>query len=138
MGTGASVLGRAYAGPAESVDRGRHESYAAAVLGDRQAARQLERPLACFAAVYLLWPMVNQLFRDPELQLDLLRLLHGEQEFEFSRPVEFGELLQPSARISRFDERRGSTFVELSCTARDQGGQAVVASRSLFVIRGGP
>lgn len=128
-------LGHRYTAPAQTVDRARHEAYRAAVQsGDWQPSR----PLACFAAVYLLWPIVPQLFSDPEVGLELPRLLHGEQEFWFDRPVSFEESLLPEGVITRAEERRGMVFLELTCHGRDARGAEVAHSRSLFLVRGEP
>jgi hypothetical protein len=126
--------GKTYAGPAERVDRARHHAYAAAV--GVHAPEELDHPLACYASVYLLWPLVPQLFADPELNLDLTRLLHGEQEFWFQRPVEFEEVLRPEGVIERFEQRRGMLFLEFHCRGLGVGTETVAQSRSLFVIPG--
>ncbi len=115
------------------MDRQAHAAYARAV--GVAEPDLLQRPLACFAAVYLLWPVVPQLFGDPELNLDLPHLLHGEQEFTFARPVEFGEQITPRGEVERLERRRGMTFISLATTGTDAGGKAVVQGRSLFVIR---
>lgn len=132
----AGLLGRRYAAPAETLDRDRHRAYAAAVTGGRGS--QSRRPLACFASVYLLGPVVAQLFAEPELQASLRNLLHGEQEFWFDRPLEFGEVLTPQGTVTRAEERRGMAFLELTCHGRDQAGGNPARSRSLFVIRTQP
>lgn len=128
-------MGRRYTAPAQTVDRARHDAYRAAVLGGEWAP---SRPLAGFAAVYLLWPIVPQLFSDPDVGLDLPRLLHGEQEFWFDRPVRFGEVLVPEGVITRAEERRGMVFLELTCHGRDAADAEVAHSRSLFLVRGEP
>ena len=128
-------LGRSYSAPPEILDRERHLAYAAAVTG-QDPPPELVRPLACFAAVYLLWPIVPQLFSDQQVGLDLPRLLHGEQEFWFERPLQFGEELTPEGSVTRADERRGMVFLELLCHGRDGRGEAVAHSRSLFLVRG--
>ncbi|MGH7609887.1 MAG: FAS1-like dehydratase domain-containing protein [Candidatus Dormibacteria bacterium] len=122
-----------YVAPAQLVDRDRHAAYARAVgIGDPAG---LDHPLACFAAVYLLWPLVALLFSDPRLDLDLARLLHAEQEFWFERAIQFGESIQPRGRVERLETRRGMTFIGFACSGRDAGGQLVAHSRSLFLIR---
>ncbi|MHB1525477.1 MAG: FAS1-like dehydratase domain-containing protein [Candidatus Dormibacteria bacterium] len=128
-------LGRSYSAPPEVLDRERHRAYAAAVTGS-DPPPATARPLACFAAVYLLWPIVPQLFSDELVGLDLPRLLHGEQEFWFERPLEFGETLTPEGSVTRAEERRGMVFLELVCHGRDSRGDAVAHSRSLFLVRG--
>ncbi|MHB8313913.1 MAG: FAS1-like dehydratase domain-containing protein [Candidatus Dormibacteria bacterium] len=128
-------LGRSYSAPPEILDRERHLAYAAAVTG-QDPPPEVVRPLACFAAVYLLWPIVPQLFADQLVGLDLPPLLPVDQEFCFERPMHYGEELTPEGSVTRADERRGMVFLELLCHGRDGRGEAVAHSRSLFLVRG--
>ena len=129
-----NCLGRRYQAGPQIVDRERHRAYLEAVHGGE--AWEPSRPLATFAAVYLLWPIVPLLFSDPEVGLDLPRLLHGEQDFWFDRPVRFDEQLTPTGEVTRAEERRGMVFLELTCRGQDPGGRDVAHSRSLFLVRG--
>jgi hypothetical protein len=128
-----TCLGRTYTAPEQLLDEQRHLAYAAAVTGSELATPL--HPLACFAAVYLLGPIVPQLFSDQEVGLDLAHLLHGEQEFWFERPLGFGEAVTPLGVITRAEERRGMVFLELRCDGRDRAGSEVAHSRSLFLVR---
>ncbi len=130
------LVGRRYEAPEEVVDRPRHQLYAAAVGADPGPPGTLrERPLACFAAVYLLRPLVELLFGDRELGLDLAHLLHGEQEFCFRRALAFGDRLRPEGEIAAAERRRGLLFLDFRCRGRERGGEAAVEARSLFVVR---
>lgn len=135
MGFNPACLGKTYQADWQTVDRQRHHAYLAAVTGRGEAPDPIH-PLACFASVYLLWPIVPLLFSDPEVGLDLPRLLHGEQEFWFVRPIAFEERLLPSGRITRAEERRGMVFLELRCAGQAVDGSEVAHSRSLFLVRG--
>jgi hypothetical protein len=130
-----SCEGRSYSAAAEVLDRQRHAHYALAVGAAKALGDHFARPLACFAAVYLLWPLVPQLFSDPEVELDVEHLLHGEQEFLFERPVAFEESITPDGVISRAEQRRGMVFLEFRCSGRDAQGEVAARSRSLFVVR---
>ena len=128
-------MGKSYRGAPAVLDRGRHLVYAEAVGASPASDEGFARPLACFAAVYLLWPVVPQLFEDPEVGLDVEHLLHGEQEFSFERPLLFDETITPGGEISQVDRRRGMVFLEFCCEGADRTNQVVARSRSLFVIR---
>lgn len=130
-----SCLGKTYQADWQDLDRVRHRAYMATVV---EAVGGLDppHPLACFAAVYLLWPIVPLLFSDPDVGLDLPRLLHGEQEFWFERPMEFGERIRPVGRVTRAEERRGMVFLELTCDGLDGNQSPAAHSRSLFLVRG--
>lgn len=128
-------VGRVYTAVPEHLDRKRHDAYARAVGAESGSRGEFARPLACFAAVYLLWPLVPQLFADSEVGLDLLRLLHGEQEFSFERPLAFEEEITPRGVIDHAHRRRGMVFLEFNCEGRDGAGEVAAHSRSLFVVR---
>ncbi|MGH7642386.1 MAG: FAS1-like dehydratase domain-containing protein [Candidatus Dormibacteria bacterium] len=130
--------GRSYRAAPEVLDRPRHDAYADAVGASRAEGRNFDRPLACFAAVYLLGPIVPQLFQDPKVGLDLEHLLHGEQEFSFTRKLSFDESINPTGVIAQVDRRRGMVFLDFRCTAKDQAGEVVTNSRSLFVVKENP
>ncbi|MGA2872309.1 MAG: MaoC family dehydratase N-terminal domain-containing protein [Candidatus Dormibacteria bacterium] len=128
-------VGRAYRAVPEVLDRERHGRYAVAVGAAADPSQEFGHPLACFAGVYLLSPLVTQLFADPEVGLDVEHLLHAEQEFAFGRPLEFEETVAPDGLISSAERRRGMIFLEFRCDGRDRDGSVVVRSRSLFVVR---
>jgi hypothetical protein len=128
-------MGKSYRGEPEVLDRGRHLAYAEAVGAKPESDDGFTRPLSCFAAVYLLWPVVPQLFQDPEVGLDVEHLLHGEQEFSFERPLLFDETINPGGVIEKVDRRRGMVFLDLRCEGVDQTNRVVARSRSLFVVR---
>ncbi len=129
-------LGRSYGAGPQIVDRERHRAYLRAVWGGSDW--EPSGPLATFASVYLLWPIVPLLFSDPDVGLDLPRLLHGEQDFWFDRPIRFSERLTPRGEITRAEERRGMVFLELTCTGRGEDGHDAAHSRSLFLVRSAP
>ncbi|MGB9482694.1 MAG: MaoC family dehydratase N-terminal domain-containing protein [Candidatus Dormiibacterota bacterium] len=127
--------GKRYRGQPEILDRARHQAYAEAVGAPPASEDGFTRPLACFAAVYLLWPVVPQLFQDPEVGLDVEHLLHGEQEFTFERPLLFDETITPVGVIEKVDRRRGMVFLDFRCEGVDRVNQVAARSRSLFVVR---
>lgn len=75
-----------------------------------------------------------------QLGLNFMTLVHGEQEFEYRRPVRVGETLALTARISNFYEKQSSSggvldFVELETEARDDQGDVVFFSRNVLISR---
>lgn len=78
------------------------------------------------------------------LPLDELRgpgrlILHGEQEFEFSRPVRVGDRLTGTTRVSDVHEKEtGSAVLEFYVTDtdwRDESGNPVCTSRFTMIVR---
>jgi len=76
-----------------------------------------------------------------ELGLDFMTLVHGEQEFEYVRPIRAGETLTLTGRIADIYEKEGASgvldFVVLETEARDAGGEPVFFSRNVLISRRG-
>ena len=74
-----------------------------------------------------------------ELGLNFMTLVHGEQEFEYARPIRAGETLTLTGRIADVYEKTGSSgtldFVVLETEARDAGGGLVFFSRNTLISR---
>lgn len=88
-----------------------------------------------FAAVYSLGLTAPQLFGDDEAAVDLGRLLHAEQEFEWQRHPRVGETVISRGRVASDLSRRGIRFVTYETDTSDAAGAPVCRSRALFVIR---
>lgn len=88
-----------------------------------------------FAAVYSLGATASQLFEDPQAEIDFARLLHAEQEFEWTRHPQPGETVISQGRIASDMSRRGMRFVSFETETKGAGGDEVCKSRALFVIR---
>jgi acyl dehydratase len=75
-----------------------------------------------------------------ELGLDFMTLVHGEQEFEYRRPIRVGETLELTGRIADVYEKRSSgggvlDFVVLETEAKDHAGDVVFVSRNVLISR---
>jgi acyl dehydratase len=74
-----------------------------------------------------------------ELGLNFMTLVHGEQEFEYQRPVAAGEELTLTARIADVSERQARSgtldILVLETEATDAAGKPVFASRQTLVSR---
>ncbi len=74
-----------------------------------------------------------------ELGLDFMTLVHGEQEFEYVRPIRAGETLTLTGRIADVYEKAGSSgtldFVVLETEACDRAGEPVFYSRNVLISR---
>jgi hypothetical protein len=89
-----------------------------------------------YAAVYALENTIPQLFLDEEARIDYARLVHGEQQFTWTRHPEVGETLVAQGRVVEDNERRNLRFVTFETVCRDPGGNEVCRSRMLSIIRG--
>jgi acyl dehydratase len=87
-----------------------------------------------FAATFAIEPFAAAV-SDPALGLDLVRLLHGEQELEWLEPVRPGDRLETIGEITRLDERGNMDVVEVTTTTTNQHGRIVVRGVWTAVIR---
>jgi acyl dehydratase len=72
---------------------------------------------------------------DLGLGLDFSRVLHGEQEYDWARPLEIGEALTAEATIQEIRSRGGLEFLTLRTELRDDTGRVVVVGRSRLIVR---
>ena len=86
--------------------------------------------------------MTQAFWDDPsnrvDLGLDMRRVLHGEQEFEYLKPVYAGDMLTGQGRISAVEKRPGKrggemTMVTMETEYKNQRGEVCLYSRSTII-----
>ena len=75
-----------------------------------------------------------------ELGLNFMTLVHGEQEFEYVRPVRIGETLTLTGRIADIYEKTSGSggvldFVVLETEGADAAGRPVFYSRNVLISK---
>lgn len=75
---------------------------------------------------------------DPALGIDLLRLVHGEQEFEFLEDTRAGDAISTTGEITRILSKGGKDFLTVVTESANQHGKLVVRGTWTAVIRHGP
>lgn len=76
------------------------------------------------------------LFTDPALDLQLQRIVHGEQKFTWQRPVRVGDELIGAVTIDRVVERGGTEMIYATVTLTTADGESVgTASANLIHTR---
>ena len=96
-----------------------------------------------FPFVITMRAMATAMF-DPELQMDYARVVHGEQAFEYHRPLYAGDLVVVDAAIEAIDSTGRHEFLTLRAEVRGapeetsggDTGELIVVSRSTIVSRG--
>lgn len=75
----------------------------------------------------------------PGASLDLSRVLHGEQEYRYERPIRAGDRVVCKTRVVDVYEREGRlgkmTFLITEMEGRDEAGRLVFTGRSTLIIR---
>jgi N-terminal half of MaoC dehydratase len=123
----AAVAGKTYPDAPFEVDPGRVGAFRA-VFDEPSGVP----PTFVTAAEFTVIPVVAA---DPELGLDLSRVLHADQEYEFRRPLEEGETLLIRSRIESIRERAGNGFLVLVTELVEVGGDVVCIARSTLIER---
>jgi acyl dehydratase len=77
----------------------------------------------------------------PAVHFDLGRVLHGEQEFEFFKPIHVGDVLTGVTRVADVYDKTGGrggtmTFTVLETTYTNNKGEQVAVARSVIVETG--
>ncbi|HSD48397.1 MAG TPA: MaoC family dehydratase N-terminal domain-containing protein [Actinomycetota bacterium] len=80
---------------------------------------------------------LTQVIGDADLGLDLSRVLHGEQEYEWRRPVRPGDVLDVTSTIESIRAKGGREFLTLRTEMRDAEDDLVVVARSSLLVQGG-
>jgi acyl dehydratase len=70
----------------------------------------------------------------PEIGLDWMRLVHGDQKFEIYRPIVAGDALKTSATIENYKVAAGNEIVTVRSDLFS-GNEKVVSSWSTLVVR---
>ena len=76
-----------------------------------------------------------QAVSDPALGIDLLRLVHGEQDFELFDVIRPGDTLTSTGVISEIYSKAGKDFVVVLTESKNQTGKRVVKGTWTAVIR---
>lgn len=87
-----------------------------------------------FAAVYA-GKGAGFMLVDPDLKLNLARLVHGSQEFEWFDVVKPGDKITIHGKVADIYEKGNLDFVVYECDAKN-GDKTVVRARYTFIIRG--
>lgn len=78
---------------------------------------------------------LTQVVADGELGLDLARVVHGEQGYDWSRPVRIGETLTVRSTIESIRAKGGMELLTLRTEMRGADGELVVVGRSTLIVR---
>lgn len=126
------LVGRTYPSVAFRLEAERVAAFAAAVGHPGDGV-----PPTIITAPELAAGLANVL-GDPELGLDLSRVVHGEQEYVWGRPPTVGETLTAQASIESVRTKGGLGFLTLRTEVRDEADRTIAVGRSTLIVRGGP
>ena len=71
-----------------------------------------------------------------EEELDLFRIVHGEQRFAYERPIRPGDVLTATLTVSSLRQIGGNDIIGTSSEIADDSGALVCTARATLVHRG--
>jgi acyl dehydratase len=78
----------------------------------------------------------NAVVDDPDLAIDYSRVVHGDQRFQYARPIVAGDELVGRQTIEEIISRGGHDFITTRTDITDAAGAPVAVAWSKLVIRG--
>ena len=116
-----------------------HVAGFAAALGDANPEYATLAP-PTYPIAFMTQAMSGGMDTFSELGLNFMTLVHGEQEFEFVRPVKVGETLELTGRIADIYEKTNSAgatldFVVMETEGKDTAGKPVFYSRNVLISK---
>ncbi|GAB3211516.1 MaoC family dehydratase N-terminal domain-containing protein [Marinactinospora thermotolerans] len=147
MAINRDLLGRVYRSPEPyEVTRGKIREFADAIQDPNPVYRDTaEAKAAGYADVIAppTFPIImgmeaaGQAVTDPELRLDFSMVVHGDQRFRYSRPLQAGDVVTTVTTISDIKVLGGNELITLESEISTLAGEHVVTSVNMLVVRGG-
>ncbi len=135
------LVGKEYAPTTTEATLEAMQNYARAYNDDNPAFFTASRSGGIIAppmfAVVTIWSSIMSVVGDPDLKVDVIRLLHGEQDMEFLLPIRPGDKITATAKVASIETKATGETLIIEINATNQNGQLV--NRTLFnaFIRGG-
>jgi acyl dehydratase len=79
---------------------------------------------------------LQQLLTHSGAGIDFSRVVHGDQKFEYQRPLVAGDEVVATLRVTKIQSLGGHTMVTSESTITTTAGELVVVATSTLVIRG--
>ena len=79
---------------------------------------------------------MNALLADPQVGISLHRVVHGEQRFTYSRPLQVGDVLVGQLTVETLRQIGGADIIGTRTDITDATGTTVVSAFATLVHRG--
>ena len=73
---------------------------------------------------------------DPGLGVNYAMIVHGEQKFEYTRPIQAGDVLVATSTISNIRDTGKLTMINTTTDIKTESGEQVCTAHSILVERG--
>ncbi|MDO5533715.1 MAG: MaoC family dehydratase N-terminal domain-containing protein [Propionibacteriaceae bacterium] len=127
-------VGRTYPATAPyPVTAGKIAEFADALGDDNPAYRGPDAVAPPTFAIVVAFDAWEALFADPELDISLSRLIHGDQRFDIVRPLRAGDEVVSVLGIDKVRARGNSAFITVSVRIETTAGEPVATSTSTLL-----
>jgi acyl dehydratase len=135
-----ACVGREYPPVTVNVTLDAMQKYARAYNDDNPAFFDAARPAGILAppmfGVTVTWDALMKAMMDPDLHVDLLRLVHGEQDMEFPNPIRPGDVITARAKVLSIEAKSTGETMTVELNAANQKGEPVQKTHFIIFIRG--
>jgi len=146
MAVNENIVGKAYP-PLESylVGREKIREFASAVMSTNPIHHDVSAAKASGHSDLVApptFPVILQeramhvLLADPEAGIDYSRIVHGDQRFDYSRPIEAGDELNTIVEVTKVQSLGGHQMITSESRVTDASGDHIVTATSTLVVRG--
>jgi acyl dehydratase len=140
MGLNRALVGKQYPPQDYGVTTEAITSYAHAYNEDNPWFLAVERPGGIIAppmfGVVTGWLSIMTIVTDSELNVDVLRLLHSEQDMQFLRPIVPGDIITSTAAVAAIEEEAAGESLAIDVNCVNQCAEPVQTMRFTALIRG--
>ena len=88
-------------------------------------------------AVLLQQHALDGMLADPDVDIDLSHVVHGQQQFSFTRPIVAGDELTATLTITSIKTLGGNAMLTAASVVTDVSGEQVVTATSTLVVGSG-
>ena len=127
-------IGKSYPAHTYQISQEKVKEFTKAVKGEIDKYQNFI-PLT-FPVVYAS-DLLEAVLYDPELQLNLGKLVHGDMEFTYHKPAQAGEYITSYAWIDNIFSKKGHDFVSFKVDSKNANDELVCTQTSSFIVRGG-
>ena len=132
-GLNRDLIGEKYRGGSTLVEREDMVAYAEATDADNPQYTEGDIIAPPLFPVRLFHPMVEEVLTDDRLNVDLLRLVHGEQDMRFHRPLKPKDLVAPRARIESIEDKSSGQVMNIHLRLMSAGELVAEADNVVFI-----
>ena len=86
-------------------------------------------------AVLFGYHIIEEIFTDKELNLNMAMLVHGEQEYDFYEVIKAGDIITTDSEITNIENKEKLDLISIELKSRNQENVDVCRGIYTFVIR---